>query len=102
MSLFKWECPKCNATANEHGHGDCHGRTRDYCCGFLCECDAETSESHGLVLSESCKNAYCHHCGWGGTFPKPPKSALPWEKKALAAGWIPPEARAKELKEAAK
>lgn len=69
---------------------------------FLCECwdvydDFVDSKEHGHAFADPCTNAVCHHCGWHGTFPTLPKKAAPWEKKALAAGWTPPEARAKEL-----
>jgi hypothetical protein len=104
---FEWKCPKCSAPANNHGEG---GRERcddrmsrsGPCFGFLCECIdngrcESTGLNHGEVLSDPCKEAHCFHCGWVGTFPKPPKKAQDWEKKALAAGWAPPPARAKEL-----
>ena len=87
MEKIKFECPKCGATPNEHGKGDCRNR---YCMGFVCECDGDTAETHGDSYSDPCPNANCDHCGWFGKFPKPPGKILPWEKKALEAGWTPP------------
>lgn len=83
---FEFKCPKC-------GKGpalDLHERD-----GLLCGCDPHDhpdSEKalHGETLQNPCRNANCDNCGWGGTFPKAPKGLLPWEKKALAAGWTPP------------
>jgi len=84
-----WACPKCKAQANEHGKGSCEGR--DYfCLGFICECEGDQEPDHGGTYSNPCPNANCYHCGWGGKFPKPPGKILPWEKKALEAGWTPP------------
>ena len=93
---IKWACPKCEAGANEHGEGGgekCleQRRNNEICQGFLCECDDDgEDEEHGLTHAKACPDANCYHCGWGGTFPQMPKKAAPWEKKALAAGWIPP------------
>lgn len=95
-----WACPKCGAPANNHGKGNrerCRARGLSDCPGFLCECDGDTDDHHGEQYADPCPEAKCHHCGWSGTFPMPPKKAAPWEKKALAAGWTPPEARRKEL-----
>jgi hypothetical protein len=86
-----WACPKCGAKPSEHGKGG-ETKCRDrYCEGFICECDGDQADAHGELLSDVCEQANCHHCGWGGKFPRPPRSALPWEKKALAAGWSPPD-----------
>lgn len=99
----KWACPKCGADANKHGKGggekckDRFGTMRE-CSGFICECDDEMNmDDHGESFATPCTNAVCYHCGWEGTFPIPPKGLEPWEKKALAAGWAPPEKRKKEL-----
>lgn len=92
-------CPKCGATPNEHGKGDCRNR-RFECTGFLCECDFDEESDapdHGVSLSNPCSNAQCDHCGWSGTVPVNRSKLLAWEKKALDAGWTMPEARAKEL-----
>ena len=95
----KWACPKCGAEAQEHGKGGvskCMSAPLS-CEGLLCECEEDTAVGHGNTLADPCRNANCYHCGWGGTFPRAPKKAAPWEKKALAAGWVPPEQRRKEL-----
>lgn len=91
----KWACPKCGAKANAHGKGGidaCKDRyaSPSECNGFLCECDVETEETHGETYADPCPYARCHHCGWEGKFPRPPRSMKPWEKTALAAGWTPP------------
>ena len=94
---FKWECPKCGAKPNTHGNGgkkSCQYDGHGVCNGFLCECTGD-ADMHSYAAP--CPDANCYHCGWGGTFPVPPKSALPWEKKALEAGWTPPVAGAREL-----
>jgi hypothetical protein len=95
---FEWKCPKCGADANEHGTGgsekckDSLFRQGNSCQGFLCECpDSGESLTHGQLLSDVCEEAVCHHCGWSGKFPRLPGKILPWEKKALAAGWNPPD-----------
>lgn len=99
---IKWACPKCGADANKHGKGgrekckDRHG-SNDACNGLLCECDAEENDTHGESFETPCTNAVCHHCGWEGTFPAKPKGLQAWEKRALEAGWTPPEARKKDL-----
>lgn len=100
---FEWACPKCGAKAHEHGRGEyetCDGEGRT-CEGFICECaDEGFDEAHGTTLASPCTEASCYHCGWGGTYPVRkgvPKGLQAWEKKALAAGWTPPPARAKEL-----
>ena len=93
---FTWVCPKCSAPANEHGKRVCIEREGN-CMGFICDCDEDTGEHHGEVLSDPCTNANCYHCGWGGTFPVKPKGLQAWEKKAMEAGWSPPEKRRKEL-----
>lgn len=98
-TVFKWECPKCGAEANECG--DEKKRTShhldEHCAGFICECDTDTEE-HGTTLSDPCREAQCYHCGWCGTYPRPPLGLQAWEKKALEAGWTPPPDREKELK----
>jgi hypothetical protein len=96
MASVKWACAKCGAEANGHGKGDCLESGR--CIGFICECDHETDESHGVSFADVCHNArWCYHCGWEGSFPRRPKGLQAWEKKALEAGWTPTEARRKEL-----
>jgi len=99
---FEWKCPKCGAPA--HGHGKGGLDKCDYedpaglCEGFICECMIDDNdECHGMTLENPCPEANCYHCGWGGTFPVPPKGLQAWEKKALAAGWTMPDSRAKEL-----
>lgn len=101
---IEFKCPKCNAPPNEHGKGgtdkckDLQGRRNDSGCnGLLCECDDDGGEGHGESFENPCPEAHCYHCGWGGTFPVKPKGLQAWEKKALDAGWTPPEARKKEL-----
>ena len=99
----EWKCPDCAAEPNEHGKG---GRDRCIdrhsseaaCAGFLCECDGETNPGHGESFADVCVSAICYHCGWTGTYPKPPMGIQAWERKALEAGWTPPADRAKELK----
>lgn len=98
---FEWKCPECGAAPNKHGEGGaekCEYDRNGWCCGFLCECDDDGSKDHGCLLTKPCPSANCYHCGWGGTFPQMPKRLATWEKKALAAGWSPPPARARELK----
>jgi hypothetical protein len=98
---FKWACPKCGAGAGAHGtkpgelcDGDENGPA---CQGLICECEEDCAEDHGETFDDPCKSASCYHCGWGGTVPKKPKGLQAWEKTALAAGWSPPAARAKEI-----
>ena len=99
---FKWQCPKCGAEHAKHGRGEC-GDGRKSCDGLVCECDLDPDDqsselpSHGVSLSNKCKNACCYHCGWGGTLPRPPKGLAAWERTALDAGWTPPKKRAAEL-----
>lgn len=90
---MKWACPKCGAGPNKHGKGTSEicDRTRRECNGFLCECPEDTARAHGTTLADVCKAANCHHCGWGGWFPKAPRKLKPWEKTALAEGWTPPK-----------
>ncbi len=88
----KWECPKCStgAPGEGHGKGDCHDDPDgESCYGFVCECDGD--EEHGDSLENPCENAACYHCGWASRFPPLPKKLRPWEKRALEAGWKPPE-----------
>jgi hypothetical protein len=99
MPKIEWKCPKCGALCDKCGKGPCiHGPEK--CDGFLCNCDDfgtyTDTEDHGESFSNVCRNAVCNHCGWCGTFPQRPNGILPWEKKALDAGWIPPESRAVE------
>lgn len=61
--------------------------------GFICDCPTTTSDEHGSTMAERCPEANCYHCGWSGTFPPTPKGLVPWEKKALEAGWTPPAGR---------
>lgn len=100
----KWACPKCDAPHAAHGKGGakkCHDplHTDAECQGFICDCDAfdDASDQHGESFSDICFNAVCYHCGWSGQMPEVPKKVAPWEKKALLAGWMPPESRKKEL-----
>jgi len=108
MSEFK--CPKCEALSNQHGKGGAERcrenlRSMSYgpdCLGLICECGVEDcprseEDDHGIALSNPCEGAHCYHCGWEGTVPVKPKGLLPWEKKALEAGWTMPAARQKEL-----
>ena len=93
-----WNCLECGAEPHKHGKGGkdaCKARA-GLCDGFTCECDDDDIE-HGTSLANPCLNAVCSHCGWAGTFPVMPKKLLAWEKKALVAGWVPPETRKKEL-----
>jgi hypothetical protein len=105
--LFPWACPKCGAI-DGHGKGGaekCNEHGSLPCQGLICECwengekEAAASEKddHGQTLTNPCTNAVCYHCGWGGTVPQKPKGLQAWEKKALEAGWVPPEGRCKEL-----
>lgn len=90
----EWNCPRCGAKPNECGRpekaerGVCGGK---HCMGFLCNCDGDTPPEHGETYDHPCTEAGCGHCGWGGTFPKMPGKWPTWTKKALAAGWTPPE-----------
>lgn len=97
----KWACPQCGSEPEKHGKGGaskCDYDRHGSCVGFLCECDDHDSDrDHGMTFSDPCPNANCYHCGWGGEFPVKPKGIQPWEKKALEAGWVMPEARRKEL-----
>lgn len=85
----KWACPKCGAEANGHGKGKCKGYGV-HCDGFLCLCDDDGDTEHGESSAKACSNAVCHHCGWNGTFPRPARKLLAWEKKAIEEGWTPP------------
>ena len=89
---IEWLCPKCGADANEHGRGTC--LVGDVCDGFTCLCETNVdaaSPDHGESLANVCPLAYCNHCDWEGVFPPMPKKMPPWAKKALAAGWTPPD-----------
>lgn len=97
---IEWFCPRCHAGPDEHGKGLCASVARrggESCQGFLCECDGETTKEHGTTYADACPEATCHHCGWGGTFPKKPKGLQAWERKALDAGWAMPAARRREV-----
>lgn len=92
-----WACPKCGASVDKCGRGECGERSltgghEHDCAGFLCECEEETHGNalHGETQAHPCHNAKCYHCGWCGRFPRPPRNMKPWEKTALAAGWTPP------------
>jgi hypothetical protein len=65
----------------------------------VCECwdERDESDTHGETFADPCTNANCYCCGWRGTVPPKPKGLQAWERKALDAGWTPPEKRAKEL-----
>lgn len=100
VAFFPWACPECGAEAMKHGAGGkekCKERREGNCSGFLCDCTGDVADMHGNTLEDPCPEARCYHCGWGGEFPRKPKGLLAWEKKALEAGWVPPDARAKEL-----
>lgn len=94
--LIPFVCPRCKAKPNAHGtvgryaKSEHSWRREDYCEGVLCECEFDTGDGHGESFADPCQNAYCHCCGWGGRLPTMPRKALPWEKKALEAGWTPP------------
>ena len=100
-----FKCPKCGATPNKHGKGECADRVsyreHSVCLGCICECAEDDNDSeaegHGESFENPCPNAVCAHCGWGGTLPVKPKGLQTWEKKALEAGWTPPANRKKEL-----
>ncbi len=98
---IEWRCPRCSAPHDEHGEGECSWRHGETCGGFLCECidtdDGSELPDHGVTFGNPCPTARCYHCGWEGTFPKTPKKLQPWEKRALAEGWTPPEKRRREL-----
>jgi hypothetical protein len=91
----EFRCPKCGALSNEHGDPKkddcCQDADGPSCNGFLCECDDDGTELHGTTYAYPCPEANCYHCGWGGKFPKPPGKWPPWTKKAIEAGWKPPE-----------
>lgn len=93
MDKTEWACPKCGALANEHGTGRCVDRLElDQCSGFLCECEGVSDDPcHGESLAKPCHNAWCYHCGFGGTFPDSPAKWPKWAKTAFAEGWIPPK-----------
>lgn len=101
-----FSCPQCGAKPQAHGKGDCCYDQVE-CTGFLCECQLEENaeanqelidrEDHGESMANPCPHAACYHCGWFGKVPaEMPKGVLPWEKKALAAGWTPPKNWKKE------
>ena len=97
----KWQCPKCGANSNDHkGAKNPNECFNSHCMGFVCECeddsDGEINPSHGTHV-EPCHSARCYHCEWEGTFPAPLKGLLPWEKKAMEAGWGIPDARLAEI-----
>jgi hypothetical protein len=102
---FEFKCPKCSAPPHEHGKGGrekCMNSGSKECEGLICDCDPtdmprSEEPDHGTTLENPCTEANCYHCGWGGTHPKAPKGLQAWEKKALEAGWTPPDARRVEL-----
>lgn len=95
MSTIEWACPRCKAT-----HEHCNNvnvkrfgehKTGYSCSGFICECECEDpSPDHGTAANP-CPTAVCHHCEWRGVFPPRPRKLLAWEKKAIDAGWTPPD-----------
>lgn len=97
MDKVEWKCPRCQAEANACGKKIEHKLDGGYCLsgkncmGFICDCDHDTGDDHGITLADRCPNANCYHCGWGGEFPKMPGKMPAWAKKALDAGWKPPE-----------
>lgn len=98
-----WECPRCMA-ADGHGEGgrdECRAGAES-CEGLICECwenhepgsavyKHTEAPDHGQVFDNICERAVCKHCGWSGRLPKAPAKLAAWEKKALEAGWTPPE-----------
>lgn len=103
--MIEFKCPKCGAPPHQHGSGGddkCIARASGGCEGLICDCDPEylpasNDPDHGTSFANPCTEANCYHCGWGGTVPRKPKGLQAWEKKALDAGWSPPEARRSEL-----
>jgi hypothetical protein len=98
---MKWECPNCGATANKCGRKGAKAMSGlavhdldhnpEICMGLICECSSEGDDpDHGETFSHPCSEAICYHCGWVGEMPQKPKRLLPWERKALDAGWEPP------------
>jgi hypothetical protein len=88
-----WACPSCGTTSRGHKKSkklDEACESGGSCGGFICDCPDPTTATHGASLADPCPDAQCYHCGWRGIFPQPPKKMLPWEKKALSAGWAPP------------
>lgn len=86
--MSEWKCPGCGG-----GRFDEHDAE-----GLICDCDAkDCTDKHGETEDDACWNACCQMCDWSGKMLPPPKKALAWEKKALEAGWTPPEKRRKEL-----
>lgn len=107
LAASLWACPDCGAKHQTHGKGDyckLNAPGHSSCDGLVCECWEEGVDEilsgapdHGISFANPCVNANCYHCGWGGSLPVKPKGLLPWEKKALEAGWAPPAKRKKEL-----
>jgi hypothetical protein len=96
---IEFKCPKCGTTpdgCSKKTRDKCLGKGSGPCLGFICECE-EDGPDHGTSFTDVCCQANCYHCGHGCSFPTKPKKLQAWEKKALEAGWTPPEARAKEL-----
>lgn len=92
-TIFKFACPECDAEPGSHGRYGCDCPEPDGSCpGVICECEESdvpecNDPDHGMTMANSCTNAVCYHCGWCGFLPVRP---LPWQRKALAAGWTPP------------
>lgn len=106
--VLEFKCPRCSAPPHKHGKERCGDRqalwTGETCEGFICDCDSDefpqsNEDTHGKSFSNPCVTATCYHCGFSGTVPAKPKGLQSWEKKALEAGWTPPPARAKELRQ---
>jgi hypothetical protein len=75
-AMSAWKCPKCGAGAHRHGAGGEEAcKSYGECEGLLCECfehgagEGSDDPDHGLLYSNPCKHAACHHCGWGGVMP---------------------------------
>lgn len=92
-----YACLRCKSKPNKHGTVPRyakteHGNRKDYCEGVLCQCPGDdVLETHGETFENPCLEAHCGCCGWGGRLPPLPKKMLPWERKALDAGWAPPD-----------
>lgn len=99
---FEWVCPRCGAPHGGHGKGECEDilGSKKACQGLVCDCDDIDDferPDHGVSFASICYCARCYHCDWEGSLPVKPKGLQPYEKKALEAGWTPPDKRKKEL-----
>lgn len=89
--MSKFACPKCGATPERHGKGECLSRNTKTCVGFICECSDDGTVDHGETLANPCREANCYHCEWGGTVPAMPAKWPAWAKKAAEEGWTAPD-----------